>query len=103
MPSTKHVVIPAYGKIVGATLTGVYQTVYTAADDLVIIFIFNTCNQPIIVSLDGGVTNHFELDQEGFDIDLRAATYLLGKPTVSVKHAGVAPTSGSVRVTGIEA
>ena len=99
MPYTKHVVIPAYGRIDGTAITGSYQTVITATNDCYSIQVFNTCDNPIILSMDGGTTEHYELDGEGFHIDGRANDFQFGKPTIQVKHAGSAPTQGSLRIT----
>lgn len=96
---SKHATIPAYGELQGTALTGSYQIVISPDDDVLILFIFNSCNQPIIVSLDNGVTDQLKLDAECLTIDLRASSRSLGKPIVKAKHAGVVPTSGSLRVT----
>lgn len=98
----KHAKIPARIRIAGTSITAIYQTVGVFDDDLRCVFVFNSCNTPIVVSFDGGITDHFELDQEGFDIDLRALSLALEKPTVSVKYVSSPPSSGSVRVTGIK-
>jgi len=98
----KHANIPARIKIAGTAITATYQTVGIFDDDLRCVFVFNSCDAPIIISLDGGITDHFELDQEGFDIDLRALSLALEKPTISVKYVSAAPTTGSLRVTGIK-
>lgn len=97
MARTKHLVWET-GRIAGTAVTGTYQSLVEATQDAVLLFIFNTTDNPIYVSLDGGVTDTFELVQESVTIDLRANDYLLPKPSVSVKHLGVAPTTGSVRV-----
>lgn len=98
----KHAEIPARGKLDCSSVTASYAEVSTFDDDLRLLFVFNTLNQPVIVSLDGGVTDHFELDEEGFDIDLRAGSMALAKPTVSVKAVSTLPTDGSIRVTGLK-
>lgn len=98
----KHAVIPERGKIIGASLTGSYQTILAPDDDLRAIFVFNSCNQPILLSLDGGITDHYELDGEGFDVDFRALGLALEKPTISARHMGQVPSSGSIRVTAIK-
>lgn len=98
----KHANIPARIKIAGTSITTSYQEVGVFDDDLRCVFVFNSCNTPIVVSFDGGLTDHFELDQEGFDIDLRALSLALEKPTISVKAVSTLPSSGSLRVTGIK-
>lgn len=61
MASTKHIVWES-GRITGTAITGSYQTVVTATQDAMLLFIFNTTDTPIYVSLDGGTTNTFELE-----------------------------------------
>lgn len=80
-------------EIAGASLTGSYQTVYTASDDVIILLVTNTCDEDIYVSLDGGTTDHYKLSSSntGFVIDYTSNSLRLPKPTVSVKHAGVLP------------
>lgn len=99
MPYTKHVTLSSYGEVLGTALTTSYQTVIAATQDCACVFVFNNCNQPILVSFDGGTTDHYKLDEEGFDIDLRTNDLQMPKPTISVKKASTTPTSGSIRVT----
>jgi len=101
--ATSAATLQARGKIVGAALTGTYATLLTAGGDLRIIQLFNSCDQPILISLDGGTTGHFELDaQEQFSLDLAAAQrHVATGVVISAKHDGVAPASGSVRVSVI--
>lgn len=97
--TSSAMVFQARGKIVGASLTGTYATLLTAAGSLRVIELFNSCDQPIMISFDNGVTDHFELDaQEQFSIDLAAAgRHIAAATVISAKHAGVTPASGSVR------
>lgn len=97
MARTKHITWET-GRISGTSITGSYQDLLAGTQDAVLLFIFNTTDTPIYISLDGGVTDTFELEGEGLTIDLRANEYLIGKPTVSVKHLGVVPTAGSFRI-----
>jgi hypothetical protein len=100
MPFTKHAEFQAYGEIEGTALTGSYQQVITGNDDVFIIFVFNSCDDTVILSFDGGITDHFKLDKrESFDIDLRTSTLLIGRPTIMAKHDGSVPSSGSIRIT----
>lgn len=98
----KHADIPARLRFAATSITATYQTVGSFDDDLRCLFVFNSCDAPIIVSLDGGITDHFELDNEGFDVDLRALSLALERPTIAVKYVSAAPTSGSLRVTGLK-
>ena len=99
MASKIHATISPFGELVGASLTGSYQTVTSTTDDVLVVTVFNSCNKPIILSLDNGVTDHFKLDKESFVLDLRSNDRQVKSITCRAKHAGVAPTSGSIRIT----
>ena len=94
---------PATSGIAGTALTGAYANLFTAASDLAGLFVLNSSNQPIFVSLDAGVTDHFELDaQQSFTIDVRANNRFIASGTdIRVKHAGVVPTGGRVRISAM--
>lgn len=94
---------PAKGEIDSTTLTGVYQNVFTAASNLAAVFIFNSSNQTILVSLDAGVTDHFELvAQQSFTIDVGTNNRHIASGTdIRVKHDGVVPTGGTVRISAM--
>jgi hypothetical protein len=93
---TKHITFET-GKVLGSALTGSYAAVMTATQDAVIVQILNSCSEAVFVSFNNGTTS-IELDGEGFVLDLRANDYLIGKPVIVAKHAGVVPASGSIRV-----
>lgn len=99
--SIKHSVFTPYGAIDGTSLTGSYQTVLTPGNDLCSIYLLSSCDKPIIVSLDGGVTDHFKLDNDGLVFDGRTNSKHIRNPVIKAKHAGVVPTTGSIRVTGV--
>jgi hypothetical protein len=100
---TAAIAYQAKGKIAGSSLTGSYATLLNPTSDLRIIQIFNSCNQTILVSLDGGTTDTFELEAgESTSVDLATNGMKFDNAVnISAKHGGVAPTAGSVRVTGI--
>jgi len=93
----------AKGKIAGTALTGSYATLLNPTSDLRIIAIFNSCNDTIMVSLDGGTTDSFELEAgESISLDLAANGLKFDNAVnISAKHAGAAPTLGTVRASGI--
>lgn len=96
---------PAQGKVLGTALTGSYVNILTAANanNAKIISAFNSCNNTIVLSLDAGTTDHFELERgESFTLDLGANGLQQASFTIRVKHAGAAPTAGSIRVTVIK-
>lgn len=102
-PGTTAATFPARGKISGTALTGTYANIFTAASDLRVLFVYNTCDQPILVSLDAGVTDHFEFDaREGTAIDFtQNGRHLANTTDIRVKHAGVVPTDGSIRISAV--
>lgn len=94
--------LQARGKISGTALTGSYATILTTASNFKILYLFNTCDQTIFVSLDNGTTDHFELESgESVTVDFAANDIVLASGSVvRAKHAGVVPTSGSIRASG---
>lgn len=94
---------PAQGKISGTSLTGSYADLLSSsnASNARIIQVFNSCNQTILISLDGGTTLHYELEpQDGqITVDLASLGLKQGNTAIQAKHAGAAPTSGTIRCT----
>ena len=90
------------GTILGTNLTGAYATALTLSADVAILLIRNTCNQEILVSMDGS-TDHFTMAQgDQISIDFKANYRKLSSgATIKAKHAGVAPTAGKIKVTAI--
>lgn len=101
--TTSNIAYTAKGKIAGASLTGSYATLLDPSTDLRIVQLFNSCNQTIFVSLDSGSTDTFELEPaESTSIDLTSNRLKFSNAVnISAKHAGVVPTAGSIRCTGI--
>lgn len=101
--SLSNIAYQAKGRIAGASLTGSYTTLLNPTSDLRIIYIFNSCDQTILVSLDGGTTDTFQLEGgEGCSVDLGTSGLKFDNTVnISAKHDGVVPTAGSVRATGL--
>lgn len=93
----------ASGKIAGTALTGTYATLLDPSSDIRILNLFNTCNATIFVSLDGGSTDSMELEVgESVSLDLGAnGLKFANAVNISAKHAGAAPTAGTIRASGI--
>lgn len=90
----------AYGKIAGASLTTSYQTLLAMGGNVKILQLWNSTEVPVIISLDGGVTNHTELGPyENDSVDYVANELFLTSGTIQAKLvSGSAPTNGgSVR------
>lgn len=98
---TASATFQALGKILGTALTGTYATLATAAGDCKVVALLNRCDEPIQISLDGGVTTHFEFEPgESFALDLGAnGLHFANGTVIQARHSGVAPTSGSIRAT----
>lgn len=101
MAFRQHAKIPAYAKIDGTALTSSYQSIVSFVDDVFLLYVFCTCNQPVVISLDGGVTDQFELCQESVTIDVRANDVGLANPNIQAKALSAVPTSGNIRITAI--
>ena len=90
------------GSILGTALTGTYATALTLAADAAMLFLRNSCNQEILVSLDG-TNDHFTMGQgDQIALDLKNnGRKLASGATIKAKHTGVLPGSGKILVTAI--
>lgn len=96
--------LDAFAKIAGTALTGSYATlkVVSGANFYRKIFILNSCDKAIQLSFDAGTTTHFELDpNESVELQFDVSRNRYYSGTIQAKHAGVAPTRGSVRYGAI--
>lgn len=102
-PAATNIAYQAKGKIAGTALTNSYATLLDPSTDLRIIYLLNTCNLAVFVSLDGGTTDTFELDPgESVSIDLAGnGLKFPNAVNISAKYVSAASTSGSIRATGI--
>lgn len=94
------------GKQAFGDVDAAYSTLISGMGfDARIIYIFNSLDTTIRVSIDSGVTDAFELETgESFSIDLGSAGLMLPNGAtndIEVKHTGVAPTVGTIRGTVI--
>lgn len=89
------------GSLTGTALTGSYQTALTLTADAVCLAILNTCNNTIFVSLDGGTSDTLKLESgESLTLDFGTnGRKVTSGATIQAKHAGAAPTSGTIRVS----
>lgn len=91
----------------GTSITGSYQTIFTATQDLDFLSIGSTCDVNLLLRVPSvllsGVVTTAELPilaRQAFIIDLRSFGKRLAAGAIEVKHAGVAPTSGSFTAFG---
>lgn len=91
------------GSVAGTALTGTYQTVLTLTADAVCLVVLNTCNNTILVSLDGGTSDTLRLESgESLTLDFGTnGRRVSSGATIQAKHAGAAPTQGTIRATRI--
>ncbi len=101
--SKTNIAYTAKGNIAGTALTGSYATLLDATTDLLILHFFNSCNTTILVSMDGGTTDSFELEAgESFSLDLGSNGMKHSNAVnISAKHAGAVPTAGTIRCSGV--
>jgi hypothetical protein len=101
--SVSNIAYTAKGKIAGGDLTGTYATLLNPSSDLKVLLLMNSCNDTILVSLDGGSTDSLELEAyESVAIDLATSGLKFDNGVnISAKHAGAAPTAGTIRASGI--
>lgn len=82
-----------YGTVAFGGISGTYATTLAITDGA-ILTLLNKTDQPVIFSLNGGTNDYIKVfANDSHPIDFGAAG-LRFTGTVSVKHAGVAPTSG---------
>ena len=90
------------GELAFGSITGSYTTLYAGFNKSRIVWMVNGSNQPVYLSRDGTL-NHFRLEAvASMTIDLGPSWVIFASGDLSVKHAGVAPTSGSVYVMAIQ-
>lgn len=91
------------GEIAGTALTGSYATVLTLNADAVCLVILNSCNNTIYVSLDSGTSDTLKLESgESLTLDFGTnGRRVASGTTIQAKHAGAAPTQGTIRVSRV--
>jgi len=77
-----------------------YSLLLTPSGNLRYIEIQNDTDAPVVISFDVGVTDHWHIplkEPRIFDVNAFGAYQLAA---IHIKHAGVAPTVGNVRIMG---
>jgi hypothetical protein len=82
-------------------LTGSYATISTPAFNVCILQIFNSCDQTIVISIDGGTTAFLQLEaREATSIDwCTNGLFITSGTAIKAKHNGVVPTLGNLRIS----
>jgi len=91
------------GSLTSGSITGTYATVMTAGGTIKNISGRNNTNAVIEISFDNGSTTGMTLDPgDAFSFDLKPLGRQFSQNTqFQIRHNGVAPTSGSIRLNGI--
>lgn len=88
----------ARGKIAAASLTTSYATLLTMGGDARVLHLYNSTDQPVLISLDNGSTDSIELDAgESKALDYYANGLSLTSSTIKAKYVSTQPSVGSVR------
>jgi hypothetical protein len=99
----KHLELDDYGYLTGTAITGTYATLLTLTDDSDALFVFNSCDNPLLLQVPSKLTTkEIRLpSRASFVIDCRTNSKRIAKGVIKVKHAGVAPTTGEITITAI--
>lgn len=106
--SIRHLRFDDSATIGFAALTGTYADFLALSDDCDILFIFNTTNAPVLLSIPSGLVASAVVYKDirfpassSMAIDCRTNSKRIAKGTIQVKYASGAPTSGEVTVTAV--
>jgi hypothetical protein len=100
--SIKHITFDDYGYLEAGYLTNSFQGVLSLSDDADFLFVFNTCDAPLILRVPNGSASTKEVrlpSRCSFCIDCRTNDKRLAKGLIEVRYASVAPTTGEISVT----
>lgn len=103
--SIKHLSFDDSATIAFGSLTGTYADLLAMSDDADFIFIFNTCDAAVLLSIPSGLVSSTVVYKNlrmpansSMAVDARTNGKRIAKGTIQVKYA-TAPTSGEVTVT----
>lgn len=97
----KHLTFDDSATIAFGALTATYANLLAMSDDADFIFIFNTCDAAILLSIPSGAASYKNLRMpasSSMAVDARTNSKRIAKGTIQVKY-DTAPTSGEVTVT----
>jgi hypothetical protein len=104
----KHLTFDDSATITFGALTNTYADLLALTDDIDMLFVFNTCNTAILLSVPSGITNlkpptavykNIRMPaSSSMAIDCRTNSKRIAKGTIQVKY-DTAPASGEVTVT----
>lgn len=94
-------VFQAESTTVYSSITSSFVTVFTPASNTFIIQLRNNTNMSVSVSMDGGTTVHYVLDQlDSVSLDFSSNGRVMPTTGIAIKYTSAAPTSGYVHING---
>tara|TARA_R110000868_G_scaffold369704_1_gene633137 strand:+ start:3110 stop:3421 length:312 start_codon:yes stop_codon:yes gene_type:complete len=99
--SIKHLTFDDSATIAFGSITGTYANLLALSDDSDVIFVFNTCDTAIYLSIPSGYAASKNIRfpaKTSIAIDCRGNSKRLAKGTIQVKY-DTAPTLGEVTIT----
>lgn len=97
---------PLTGFALGTALTADYvdTDLLILTDDIDLLIVMNTCNQPIYLSMAGpdGTVDVYIPGMTSWAVDGRTNANRIIKQTFQAKHAGVAVTAGAISLLAIK-
>lgn len=103
--SIRHLTFDNSASIAFGSITNTYANLLALADDTDILFIYNTTDAPILLSIPSGIASNVVVYKDirfpastSMAIDCRTNSKRICKGTIQVKYVS-APTSGEVTVT----
>jgi len=100
MPSTGLLEQLPLSRIAGTAITGAYQPLSSPDGWVLLVAFTNDCNEALLVSYDGGTTDHLYIPASvNMVFDYSASFVRPSDPVFAVKHDGDVPTSGFFSVS----
>lgn len=100
VPSVDAAVFETLTSLAFGSIIGTYTLLLTPGGNLRYFEIQNDTDAPIIVSLDAGTTDHWQIPLKEPRIFDLVPFGRYQSAAIHIKHTGVAPTSGEVRIMG---
>jgi hypothetical protein len=98
----KHLQFDNSATIAFGSITASYATLLSLSDDADMLFVFNTTNAAILLSIPSGAGASKDIRfpaSSSMAIDCRTNSKRIAKGIIQIKYASGAPTSGEVTVT----
>jgi hypothetical protein len=102
--SIKHLTFDDSATIAFGAITNSYANLLALSDDADLLFIFNTTDVPISLSIPSGYNASKNIRfpaAASMAIDCRTNSKRIAKGTIQVKYISAAPTLGEVTITAV--